>query len=123
MFEVARFESAMFKSPAGARATRSCMRQRCAAALAAACASSPALAMPPCPPEAGDKSAAFWALGWAILAAFALAGLALPVLAVLLTRARRGAVRAAWALLACAAMLGCWLLGLAIFYVKFVLPC
>ena len=96
-----------------------------AALLAAACALWPALASATrqCPPEFGQKSTAFWALGWSIFAAFGLLGLALPILAVRLSRGRRGWVRAVWVLGACVAMLGCWLLGLLVFVDNFAMVC
>lgn len=100
-------------------------RRRCAALSAAACALWPALASATsqCPPEFGEKSTAFWALGGAIFAAFVLLGLALPVLALRLSRGRRGWVRAAWTAGACVAMLGCWLAGLLVFVANFTMVC
>ncbi|MEI2431068.1 hypothetical protein RDV84_13470 [Lysobacter yananisis] len=96
--------------------------KRCAAL---ACALWPALSLATtqCPPEYGEKSLAFWALGWTVLGLFALLGLALPVVAVRSTLGRGGWLRAAWILLACLAMLGCWIAGLSIFGVYFVMVC
>ena len=100
-------------------------RRRRAALGAAAFAAWPALAAATrqCPPEAGEKSPAFWALGWALLAAFGLLGLALPALALRWSRGRRALQRALWALAALLPMLGCWLLGLWIFFARFVMVC
>ncbi|UZW62008.1 hypothetical protein [Lysobacter enzymogenes] len=96
-----------------------------AALLAAACALWPSLAsaMARCPPEYGEKSTAFWALGWGVVGLFAVLGMALPVLAARWTLGRGGWLRAAWILLACLAMLGCWIAGLSIFGVYFVMVC
>ncbi len=96
--------------------------KRCAAL---ACALWPTLASATaqCPPEYGEKSAAFWALGWAVLGLFVLLGLALPVVAARWALGRGGWARAAWILAACLAMLGCWIAGLWIFGVYFVMVC
>ncbi|MFK3646839.1 hypothetical protein ACI2IY_00175 [Lysobacter enzymogenes] len=89
------------------------------------CALSPALALATtqCPPESGEKSLAFWAFGWAVLGLFGLLGLALPVVAVRGTLGRGGLVRAVWVFAAVLAMFGCWIAGLAIFGVYFVMVC
>ena len=94
-------------------------------AAAFACLLWPALAQATrqCPPEAGEKSLLFWALGWAILGAFVLLGLAMPLLALRGSRARRTLHRALWVLAGLAPMLGCWLLGLWIFFARFVMVC
>lgn len=94
-------------------------------AAAFACALWPQLAFATtqCPPEAGGKSPAFWALGWTVLGLFALIGLSLPVFAARRARGRGGRARAAWILLACLAMLGCWIAGLWIFGAYFVMVC
>ena len=96
--------------------------KRCAALV---CALWPALALATaqCPPEYGEKSSAFWALGWAVLGLFALLGLALPVVAVRGTLGRGGLVRAVWVFAAVLAMFGCWIAGLAIFGIYFVMVC
>lgn len=100
-------------------------RRRLAATGAFVCALWPALAAATrqCPPQAGEKSPAFWALGWTILGAFALLGLAMPALALRRSRGRRALHRVLWALAALAPMLGCWLLGLWIFFARFVMVC
>lgn len=92
---------------------------------ALACALWPALAAATqrCPPEFAPKSTGFWALGFAILGVFLVLGLALPFFAVRLSRGRRGWTRAAWILLACLAMLACWIAGLWIFGAYFVMVC
>jgi len=82
-----------------------------------------ALATAQCPPEYGEKSPAFWALGWAVLGLFALIGLVLPAVAVRSTLGRGGLVRAAWVFAAVLAMFACWIAGLAIFGVYFVMVC
>lgn len=107
----------------GARVVR--VRRACGAALASVAACWPALAFATtqCPPEYGEKSAAFWALGWTVLGAFALAGLALPALAVRRTLGRGGLARAAWIFAAVLAMFACWIAGLFIFGVYFVMVC
>ncbi|QWP78801.1 hypothetical protein J5226_10585 [Lysobacter sp. K5869] len=94
-----------------------------ATAFAAALCPTLALATSQCPPEYGEKSPAFWAFGWAVLGLFALIGLALPVLAARWALGRGGWARAIWILLACLAMLACWIAGLWIFGVYFVMVC
>ncbi len=86
---------------------------------------SPALAsaMAQCPPEAGEKSAAFWALGWAILTIFVLAGLALPLLTFKVTRSAQRGSRWTLRIASVPAMLAMWLLGSGLFLSQFVLVC
>jgi uncharacterized membrane protein YhaH (DUF805 family) len=77
----------------------------------------------PCPPEKGEKSAGFWALGFCVLGVFVLIGLAIPILAIRITRGHRVARRMAWTLAACVPMLGLWLAGLLVFVEFFTLRC
>lgn len=76
-----------------------------------------------CPPEFGEKSTGFWALGFAIWGVFVLLGLAVPIVAIRLTRGRKALRRVAWTLAACVPMLGLWLAGLLIFVKFFTLTC
>lgn len=94
-----------------------------ATAFAAALCPTLALATTQCPPGSGEKSLAFWAFGWVVLGLFALIGLALPVLAARWALGRGGWARAASIVAACLAMLGCWIAGLSIFGVYFVMVC
>ncbi|UOF13757.1 hypothetical protein IEQ11_18725 [Lysobacter capsici] len=82
-----------------------------------------AVATVSCPPEYGEKSAGFWALGFCVLGVFVLIGLAIPILAIRITRGRRVARRMAWTLAACVPMLGLWLAGLLVFVEFFTLRC
>lgn len=82
-----------------------------------------AAATMPCPPEYGEKSAGFWALGFCVLGVFALLGLAIPVAAIRMTRGCRAVRRVAWTLAACIPMLGLWLAGLLVFVEFFTLRC
>lgn len=76
-----------------------------------------------CPPEAGEKSQAFWMIGYLILALFFLIGIVLMVIAVRRTHQWTGAKRIALLLLALIAMLGIWMIGLIIFIRAFIFVC
>lgn len=82
-----------------------------------------AVATSRCPPEFGEKSTGFWALGFTVWGLFVLLGLAVPVVAIRLTRGRRVVRRAAWTLAACVPMLALWLAGLLVFVQFFTLTC
>lgn len=82
-----------------------------------------AAATMPCPPEYGEKSAWFWALGLGAWGVFVLLGLAIPIAAIRMTRGRRIARRVAWTLAGCVPMLGLWLAGLLVFVEFFTLRC
>jgi hypothetical protein len=82
-----------------------------------------AWAMRQCPPEFGEKTNAFWLLGWAIFGLFVITGILLPVL---MFRATRQAPRLWrwWLRLASfPAMVAMWILGFGIFLGEFVLSC
>ncbi len=82
-----------------------------------------AAAMRQCPPEFGSKSSAFWAMGWAVFALFALAGALLPWLMFRATRHAQMKWRWTLRLASIPGMLALWLLGGGIFLGQFVLAC
>ncbi|MGO1071310.1 hypothetical protein [Lysobacter sp. CA199] len=95
------------------------------AAIAFVVASMPgaAWAMQKCPEEFGPKPAWFMALGLVVLILFALAGAALPWLALRLPKTL-GVWRWVWfALALLIAMPAVWLTGLIVFYTQFALVC
>lgn len=82
-----------------------------------------ASAMAQCPPEFGEKSSAFWALGWAVFGLFVIAGALLPWLMFRATRSARSPWRWTLRIASIPAMLAMWLLGTGIFLGRFVLVC
>jgi branched-subunit amino acid transport protein len=82
-----------------------------------------ASAMQRCPPEFGEKSSAFWVLGWAIFAPFVIAGALLPKLMFRATRSARPPWRWTLRIASIPAMLAMWLLGVGIFFGQFVMVC
>ncbi len=82
-----------------------------------------ASAMQQCPPEFGEKSSAFWALGWAVFALFVIAGTVLPWLVFRATGSARPPWRWTLRIASIPAMLAMWLLGSGIFLGRFVLVC
>lgn len=82
-----------------------------------------AWAMRQCPPEFGEKSTAFWLMGWAVFALFVIAGVLLPILMFRATRQARPLLRWSLRVASFPAMLALWMLGTGIFFGKFVLSC
>ncbi|MGE8279494.1 MAG: hypothetical protein ACN6O2_03585 [Stenotrophomonas sp.] len=82
-----------------------------------------ALAMTQCPAEFEPKSMAFWAVGWAVFAAFVAAGAVLSLLMFRITRFAARGPRWALRIASIPAMLAMWLLGAGIFLGQFVLAC
>ena len=76
-----------------------------------------------CPPEAGEKSKAFVILGFAILGVFVALGVLVRRAMLRLARDRPAWARTLLAMAAYVLMLGCWLLGVSIFWMGFVLTC
>lgn len=83
----------------------------------------PAQAMSQCPPEAGEKSASFMAVGWSLLALSIAAGVWLAW--AVHRHCRAWPLRRRLPVLAggLVAMLGVWLAGLVLVFRQFVLTC
>ena len=83
----------------------------------------PALAWSQCPPEAGEKSNSFMAMGWSLLALSVAAGLWLMWAVDRHTRAWRLRRRLPALVGGLVAMLAVWLAGLVFVFRQFVLTC
>ena len=92
-------------------------------AVALYLASPLAMAMTQCPQEFGEKSTAFWLLGWAIFALFVIGGVVLMLLIFRTTRHAQRRPRWLLRIASIPAMLALWMLGFGIFLSQFVLVC